>query len=179
MIPNIPLRTTNVVRGIVQIEDGRPTVSPPPIARAEQPTTLTEDDMFSTLDKLRPGTSERLIAFLVECEDLQVSWEVKKTLIIRMVVGAYRIPVFVVATNGTVDMGYASGFKEVCRGFARKVAESTPGAEFKESAKACYAKGGDGRYLTIWDLLDHKEGIRSALETLNETLHPADSASSS
>ncbi len=175
VVPSIPLRTTNIVRGIVQVDDGRVSiVPPPPTTRSEKPTTLSEDEMFAALDAKVPGTSDRLIAFLTACEDLQVRWEVKKTLIVRMTVGEHRVLVFVINANGTVDMGYTYGIKHLTRGFVQKVVDAVPGTVLRETPKTAYAKKTDGSYLTVWELLDNTAGIRAALEDLNQTLLAAD-----
>lgn len=175
VVPSIPLRTTNIVRGIVQVDDGRVSiVPPPPTTRSEKPTTLSEDEMFAALDAKVPGTSDRLIAFLTACEDLQVRWEIKKTLIVRMTVGEHRVLVFVINANGTVDMGYTYGIKHLTRGFVQKVVDAVPGTVLRETPKTAYAKKTDGSYLTVWELLDNTAGIRAALEDLNQTLLAAD-----
>lgn len=175
VVPSIPLRTTNIVRGIVLIDDGRVSIlPPPPTTRSSKPTTLSEDEMFAALDAQVPGTSDRLVAFLTACEDLQVRWEVKKTLIIRMTVGEFKVLAFVINANGTVDMGYTYDIKHLTRGFVQKVVDAVPGTVFRETPKTAYAKKADGSFLTVWDLLDNTAGIRVALEDLNQKLLEAD-----
>lgn len=175
VVPSIPLRTTNIVRGIVQVDDGRVSIlPPPPTTRSEKPTTLSEDEMFAALDARVPGTSDRLVAFLTACEDLQVRWEVKKTLIVRMTVGEHRVLVFVINANGTVDMGYTYGIKNLTRGFVQKVVDAVPGTVFRETPKTAFTKKRDGSFLTVWELLDNTAGIRAALVDLNQTLLEAD-----
>jgi hypothetical protein len=175
VVPSIPLRTTNIVRGIVQVDDGRVSIlPPPPTTRSEKPTTLSEDELFAALDAKVPGTSDRLVAFLTACEDLQVRWEVKKTLIIRMTVGEFKVLAFVINANGSVDMGYTYDIKHLTRGFVQKVVDAIPGTIFRETPKTAYAKKADGTFLTVWELLDNTAGIRRALEELNRTLLEAD-----
>src|SRR5690606_36650739 len=140
---------------------------------SSKPTTLSEDEMFAALDAQVPGTSDRVLTFLTACEELQVRWEVKKTLIIRMTVGEYKVLAFVINANAMVDMGYTYNIKHLTRGFVQKVVEAVPGAVFRETAKTAYAKKADG-FLTVWDLLDNTAGIRLALEDLNQTLLQAD-----
>src|SRR5690606_31941316 len=103
-----------------------------------------------------------------------VRWEVKKTLIIRMTVGEFKVLAFVINANGTVDMGYTYNIKHLTRGFVQKVVEAVPGTIFRETPKTAYAKKTDGTFLTVWDLLDNTAGIRAALEVLNHTLLEAD-----
>lgn len=175
VVPSIPLRTTNIVRGIVQVEDGRVSiVPPPPTTRSEKATTLSEDEMFAALDTKVPGTSDRLVAFLNACEDLQVRWEVKKTLIVRMTVGAIKVIPFVINADGTIDTGYAMGVKHLMRSFIERLASAVPGAALRETPKTFIAKKSDGSFLTVWELLDNTVGVRVALEGLNRTLLEAD-----
>lgn len=178
VIPSIPLRTTNIVRGIVQMQDGRVSIlPPPPTTRVEKPTTLTEDEFFAGLDAHVPGTSDRLVAFLASCEDLQVSWGVKKTLILRMTVGERRVIAFVINPNGTVDMGYSYGIKHLVKGFMQKVVAAVPETILRETPKTFYAKKSHGGFITVWELLEHAAGIRSALEELNQVLHEDEASS--
>lgn len=172
VVPSVPLRTTNIVRGIVQVDDGRVSIlPPPPTVRSERATSLTEEEFFAELDAKVPGTSDRLVSFLLSCEDLQVSWSIKKTLILRMNVGERRVIAFVINSNGTVDMGYSYGIKHLTEGFMRKVAMAVPGSILRETPKTFYAKKASGSFITVWELLDHASGIRAALEVLNGTLH--------
>jgi hypothetical protein len=172
VIPSIPMRTTNIVRGIVRIEDGLPTITPPPdTAKSERATSLTDDEMFSALDRLRPDTSDRLVAFLRSCEDLQVTWEIKRTLIVRMIVGEYKVLPFVVNPNGNVDTSYTFGQKELTREFMVALAAAIPGTFARETPKTWYVKKRDESFFTVWDLLENRVGCRAALEELNKVLH--------
>jgi hypothetical protein len=131
--------------------------------------SLTKEQFLVALDHIRPGISDRLVEFLESCADLQLSWEVKRTLITRMIIGEFKVLPFVVNSNGTVDTGYTPSEKDLTRGYAQKLAEAIPGAVAKETPKTLTTIK-DGRRLYIWELLDHKEGCRAALEVLNRTL---------
>ncbi len=171
IVPSIPMTTTNIVRGIVEIRDGLPVVlAPLPTARA---TSLTEEEFFAALDQLRPKTSERLRAFLENLIDLQISWEVKKTLIVRMTVGQHRVTPLVINSNGRIDMGYTAGQNDLLRPFTQKLVEVIPTLILRETPKTIYAKRKDNSVFTIWDLLDNPAGCRAALEELNKTLREA------
>jgi hypothetical protein len=174
VVPSVPLRTTNIVRGIVQIQETGITIIPPPdTVRGERATTLTEEQFMSGLDGLRAGTSSRLHEFLEAQEDLNVEYEVLKTLVVRMVVGDLRVQPFWFYQNGIVDTGI--GQKQLMRPFAEKLAAAIPGAVAKETPKTWYVPRvkSDGTKLTIWDVLDHAEGVRAALEALHESLMEA------
>jgi hypothetical protein len=173
VVPSIPLRTTNIVRGIVQFNsEAGVTVSPPKSFPAEaRGTSLSEDQFFQGLDLLRKGTSERLLAFLDQLQEFGVSYEVKKTLIIRMVVGGNKVLPLVVNQNGSADTGYTPR-KDLMRGYAESLASTVPGAVLKETASSWYVgkRKTDGSILTVWDLLDRAEDCMAAFKVLNDTL---------
>jgi hypothetical protein len=170
VVPSIPLRTTNITRGIVQFDDGTPKImAPSPGIDSSRATTLTDEQFFSALDELAPKTSERLIEFLDSCADLQISWEVKKTLIVRMVVGEYWVLPFVINSDGSVDTGYSFGKKELHKDFARALSEAVPGTDVHETSKT-YVVRMKSRRFNVLELLNHSAGCRKALEVLNKTL---------
>jgi hypothetical protein len=148
--------------------------APPPSVKSDTPATLSQESLFESLDRQHPETSERLLAFLASCEDLNVRWEVLKFLVVRMTTDASRITVFVVSPDGQVDMGYAPGMKSVYRAFVERVVAVVPGAILRETEKTVFAKKADGSYLTIWDILEHGDGIRSAFEALRDRLDVID-----
>jgi hypothetical protein len=170
VVPSIPLRTSNIIRGIVQIEDGAAKISaPPPTVQSERSSTLSEEQFFSALDKLAPRTSERLVAFLDSCADLQISWEIKKTLIVRMIVGKHTVLPFVINSDGSVDTGYSFGTKEFHAEFAHMLSAAIPGTIVKETPKTFLVRM-KSRLFNVVELLDNAPGCRKALETLNKTL---------
>lgn len=179
IVPSIRVRTTNIVRGIVEMGETGITISPPrETTNVERATTLTEEQFMSGLDALRPGTSVQLRAFLERQEDLNVEYQVLKTLVVRMVVGDLKVLPIVVYTDGRVDTGYIFGHKDQTRPYAEKLASAIPGAIVKETPTLWYvpARKTDGTLLVIWDLLDHPEEVRAALETLHQSLMAAASA---
>jgi hypothetical protein len=174
VVPSIPMRTINVTRGIVEMAEGLPKiVAPPNTPRHATPTTLSAEEFFGALDKTQPSTSDRLIKFLKECEDLQITYEVKKTLIVRMIVEDYRTVPFAVSANGNVDAGYTFGLKDLMQPFARALATAIPGTVVRETPKSWTVKKHNGEFFTIWDVLEHQSGVRSAFEELNKTLRKA------
>jgi hypothetical protein len=173
VVPSVPIHTNTIVRGIVEWADPDVRIVPPQTVRDTSPTSLTKEQFFATLDETRPGTSNRLVEFLESCADLQLTWEVKRTLITRMIIGEFKVLPFVVNSNGTVDTGYTPSAKDLTRAYAQKLAEAIPGAVAKEAPKT-WTVIKDGHRLYVWDMLDHKEGCRAALEELNRTLREAD-----
>jgi hypothetical protein len=141
--------------------------------RTATASTLTADEMFTVLDRLRAGTSDCLIGFLKSCEDLQITWEVKKTLIVRMIVGEHKVLPFVVNANGSVDTGYNAGQKELLRDFIEALAKAIPNTVVRDTPKTVYVKKLHEGFVSVWDLLDNEAGCREALELLNASLRRA------
>ena len=171
VVPSIPLRTINIVRGIVQIDEGIAKILPTP-KHVEQgmPTSLTEEEFYSSLNKLRSGTSNELVAFLKGCEDLQITSEIKKTLVVRMIIGDIKVLPFVISANGSVDPGYSFDQKDVLHKFARALSSAIPGTTIKETPKTWTVKKQSGSFLDVWDILNNSPKVRSALEVLNASL---------
>jgi hypothetical protein len=171
IVPSVPLQTTSIVRGIVRVDgSGVSVTAPPPTERA---TTLTEDEFFEGLEKAHPGTAAALRTFLDSLDDLHVEYHVRKTLVVRMIVGDAKILPFVIRPNGRVDTDYNSGGqKELLRPFFERLAAAIPGAYVKETPKTLSLKRADhnGGLLTIRDILDNRPGCRAALETLYQAM---------
>jgi len=180
VVPSIPLRTTNIVRGIVQMQDGQPTVvASVPTQRAQAsatppPVTLTEEEFFASLDSIRPGTSERLITFLKSLEGLQIDWAIKKLMSIRLAAGGRRLPFLVVAANGDAYTDYASDAKHLTRSFIEMLTAAIPGTKLYETPKLFSLKRYDGSVPAIWEFLDHQEGVKNALIELNRSMIDAE-----
>jgi hypothetical protein len=172
VVPSVPIHTNTVVRGIVEWTDSTVRIVAPKTALDTSPASLTKEQFLAALDHIRPGTAHRLVESLDNCVDLQLSWEVKRTLITRMIIGEFKVLPFVVNSNGTVDTGYTPSAKDLMKGYAQRLAEAIPGAVAKETPTT-WTTTKDGRRLFIWELLDHKEGCRAALEELNRTLREA------
>lgn len=174
VVPSIPLRTINVTRGIVEMIDGSARIiAPPNTSRRTTPTTLSAEDLFGALDKIKPNTSDSLIEFLKACEDLQITYEVKKTLIVRMIIEDYKALPFVVSANGSVDAGYTFGLKDLMEPFVWALAAAIPGTVVRETPKSWIVKKQNGEFATIWEVLEHRDGVRAAFEALNEALRKA------
>lgn len=192
IIPSVPLRTTNIVRAIVQLEVGgvsivsstTPNIEPSS-GNKERGSNLSEGGFFATIDKKRPGTSDRLKSFLAKQEDLHVQYDVggTGTLRVRMVMPDNKLLPFVVNDDGKVDMGWINDKNSLLfgdrRAFAERLAAAIPGADVNEmpEPKLWFLKKAkkDGTPFTVWDILDHQEGCRAALEVLHKQMLEASS----
>jgi hypothetical protein len=173
LVPSVPLTTTNIVRGIVRIEEGGVAVTAPPSdAVPARATTLTDDEFFAEIEKLRPGAAIALRSFLDAQEDLHIDYEVRKTLIVRMSVGDLKFSPFVIMQNGIVETGWTSGHKELAKPYSVCLAAAIPGAALKETPKTWYVlrRKSDGTFFTALDLIDHAAACRRALEVLYDAM---------
>jgi hypothetical protein len=78
--PRILAKTTNIDRGIVTIQDGRPTIGPPATSGTAGTTTgtrtsITSERFFEELETHCPGTAEPLKAFVASLEEYGVTPE--------------------------------------------------------------------------------------------------------
>lgn len=172
VVPSVPIRTVNIIRGIVQIADERVIVTPPKEAAATtNSTTLTEDEFLGKLDQIRPGTSSRLLDFVKQNEDLQLCYLVKKNLTIKMNCGEHEVRPFVIAPNGLIDTSYLGWFAEqnLIKGFVEQLAKAIPGSEVRQTEKTYFVRKPE-RWFSVWELLDHAAEVRNALEVLHTDL---------
>lgn len=168
VVPSIPIHTNTVIRGIVEWTDSTVRIVAPQTVLDTSPASLTTEQFFVALDQTQPGTSNRLVEFLESCADLQLTWEVRRTLLTRMIVGEFKVIPFSVGADGRVDLAWTPN-KELMKGYMQKLAQAVPGAVARETAKY-WTMQKDGRRAYVWDVLDHQDGARAALEELNRTL---------
>jgi hypothetical protein len=102
IVPSVPIRTVNIVRGIVEVRDGKPVVLPP--STSARAGTLTEAQFLERLDEIRPGTSARLRDLLELGQDVGLETATVKMMLFRIALGDRGSSnVFAVAPNGDVD----------------------------------------------------------------------------
>jgi hypothetical protein len=171
VVPSIPIHTNTVIRGIVEWTDSTVRIVAPKTVLDKSPASLTKEQFFAALDQVRHGISDRLVEFLESCADLQLTWEVRRTLITRMIIGEFKVVPFVVDSEGRVDTAYTPN-KELTKGYIQKLANAIPGAVARETTKYRTMQK-NGHLVYVWDMLDHKDGARAALEELNRTLREA------
>ena len=178
VVPSIPLQTTNVVRGIVMVEDRSgspmPTVHimpPPDTARARRPSNITEMEFFAALDALRPGTSTRLLALVEKGQDIGLFIYVRKTLIIAFPTVGDRVRLLVVDQNGHANTSYVWWLqtnRPITSAYLEAMADAIPGAVVRQT-EVPYIRLQD-RPLSIWDVLDHGDAWLEAARSYHDAL---------
>jgi hypothetical protein len=167
IVPSIPLRTVNIVRGIVEVIDGRPRILEAP--RSTSPETLTEEQFLEALDGIRAGTSARLRALLQRGEALGLRHEMKKTLLLRVQLGSQGdATVASMYRNGEVYTEFIWLHRErvgtdLLKSFETEWAAAIPGAYATEAKRMPNIRLPD-RKLLVWDLLDHQDAWLAAIE---------------
>ena len=168
IVPSVPLTTTNIVRAVVDVVESKAVVLPPPVSEGGKGKTLTEEQFMAGLDAIRPGTAVRLRAFLDAQQDLRIQYDVQKTLIVRLAMGDSKFIAFVIHHDGAIDTSYVFGQKEIFRPFVQKLAETIPLTRTVETKPSVFLhrQKSNGARLTIWDFMDHANGVRQAFEVL-------------
>lgn len=172
IVPSVPARSVNIVRGIVEIRDGQPTVTaPPPSARAG---TLSEAQFLEELDAIRSGTSNRLRELLERGQDLGLQIATGKTMLMRYALGSRgNANLFGIWPNGDVDTSYVWWLRgevadDLLRSLLEEWARSIPGARVSSAPKSPALRH-ESRPLHIWDLLDHADAWLPVIRRFRET----------
>jgi len=141
---------------------------PPP---SPKPSHISQAESFASLDAIQPTPSSRLIGFLAECSDLDVSWHLNKVLIVRMTVGGVILGLMGVQRDGLVDIPWSIGDKkDAFKGFAQTLAAAIPGAMVYETPKLWVVSKAGKRRVNVLELLDAAPALRLALERLRNEL---------
>lgn len=172
VVPSVPMRSVNVVRGIVEVRDGRLVITPP--ATEQRPETLTEEQFLEQLEAIRPGTVGRLEVLLRNGEDLGLHMEVKKTLIVRLPLGDLSVNVLVVDRNGAAESSYiwwlrGSVGDELLQEFLEDWSRAIPGSTLAPTPRAPYVRMEDGP-LMLWDVLDHADAWLMAVRRFRDAV---------
>jgi hypothetical protein len=133
-------------------------------------TAEARAEWLSSLEQASGVSSERLLALLEDCRDLQVSWALNKVLLVKMNVGGRVLEVFGIEPTGDVQVPWFIGdAKDRFRGFAEILAAAIPGAIAYETPKMWRVRRREGS-VSVRDIVDAPDGLRAALLQLNEAL---------
>lgn len=141
VVPSIPLRTSTIVRGIVEVADGQARVLPPSdTPQAHRGVTLTEEELFAALDSQGPRTSNRLLALIEQGSDAGQHIVARKSLIVRLPLGETYANLLVISSNGWTDTSYVWWLRDVVgeapiRAYFEDMIAAIPGAAFRETLK--------------------------------------------
>jgi hypothetical protein len=149
-----------------------PAVATPRAPRAlAKPLTACGADWFANLDRIKPGLADRMIAFLNDCTDMQMSWSANKVLIIRMEVNEVVFQVFGVEANGDVQIPWLiGGQKDKFRSFAEELVTILPDAVAYESPKMWIVKNHGKTPVNVLELLEDAPPVLAALQRLQASL---------
>jgi hypothetical protein len=172
IIPSTLARTVNIVRGIVEVVEGRPQFSAVP--RPTQPETLTKEQFLEGLDRIRPGTSTRLRALLDRAEGVGLRHEMLKTLVLRIRLGSLGdATIATIDRSGEVSSDYLWTNRRVIdddllRNFQTEWTAAIPGA-YATNAKQMPSIRLADRKLSVWDLLDQQEAWLPVIDRFRES----------
>lgn len=174
VVPSVPLRTTNVVRGVISIEGGTAAVAAPPAPTGDERArarNLTEEEFFADLDAIRPGTSGALMDLLVRVREMGGTYTIKRALMIKMPIGeGEEARVAWIPSTGEYDVSFLGWLTptlglDAVEAACGILAKAIPGAEVYRTPK-----GYGIRAVTVWDVLDHREAWLRAIRTVADRL---------
>lgn len=142
-----------------------------PSSNATRPRGSLEDGWLAALNADVRESARRMGNFLDECEDLDVSWSIKKIMLARMKVGGACVEFFGVQPNGRVEIPWsAGGRKDVLKSFAKTVADAIPGAVCYETPKTWTVAMPQKQRVHVANLLTALPAIRVALTEMSRAL---------
>jgi DNA-directed RNA polymerase subunit RPC12/RpoP len=128
--------------------------------------TPSQEEWFAEFDRSQPGMSARLLTFIEGCQDLRISWSLKKVLRIRMKSGGETLDIFGIERTGDIETPWwIGGNKAKFRLFSEMIAAGIPDAECYETPKMWRVRKA-GRRLDVTELLESSASVRIALERL-------------
>lgn len=173
IVPSVAMRSVNIVRGIVEIQDGKPTITgPPPSAHA---ASLSEAQFMEGLDKRVAGTSTRLRELLDRGQDLGLQLATKRTMLVRWALGEAGGPNLLgVWPDGNVETNYVWSLegpvpRDRILEFLAEWARSIPGSKVSSAPKIPGLRH-ESRPLNVWDLLDHADAWLQVVRRFRETV---------
>ncbi|SEG46584.1 hypothetical protein SAMN05421819_3081 [Bryocella elongata] len=141
--PRIVGRTTNIERGIVVLDDSRISIKPLPTKPGvvAQPSSISSESFYESLDAAAPGASAGLQALLADLDILGVKPDFKaKTLTLRWTTDRVNWNLGTFHNDGALWMDYHSqqarnlNLIEESRAYLQRLAEITPTATVAQAA---------------------------------------------
>jgi hypothetical protein len=188
--PRISLRTTNIDRGIVSVDEGRVSIRPASPISDSGPTgkrvTISEERFYEELAANHPDAVIRLKAFLERLAELGVTDEFgKQSLILRWRPDSHRAwNLGAIQTDGKVwtellhQQTDTVGLLDLSQQYVQQLAEIVPGAYVKKTSAKSWHVDKDGTYVLVTALLAHAnewyDAIRRFTVRATETLSRLD-----
>lgn len=183
VVPSVITKTTIIERGVVRIENGVAQILPSQVdkkpdgmkGRAEN---LSDIEFFEDLTRHNPASAQWLKSYLGKLEELDVTWEVKQSLLPRFSpdgehifsLGYFKNKGQYISSNVTWGLEKL-GLKEMGLEYIKTIARIIPGAEVRARGK-----GGDlkifmgDRVLNITDLMGKESQLIEATDSFIKDL---------
>ncbi len=177
--PRVLVRTENIVRAVVMLDDTRLMVAPE-TSTAQSPSirkaNITEDEFFRELERNSPGISVTLTSFLAELTDLNIQADYgSRTLTLRWTAEDLTWNLGTIVNSGEVWMDYHATqawnrhVVDESKTYLARIASLVPGASVKPTKlmNAWNVANSKGHALRIGELLAdnaRREGWRNAIQ---------------
>lgn len=186
VLPRVIVKTSNISRGVVSLEEGRILIQAPELAQTglstPRPTSLTEEAYYEELEAHCPGAAKALKEFINEIAHPKMRAEFgNRTLILRWETEEGREwNLTTIARNGDVltgwlgDKAVKSGLDELYKDYLANLARVVPESYVKETPKVTgWYLAIKNKPLKVNELLSdetRRKGWIEALEKLQESL---------
>ena len=173
VIPNLIMKTTMIERGVIRFEKGTAQILSPQVDKKLDSTggrseNLSDIEFFEELTRHNSASAQWLKSYLNKLEDLDVTWEVKQSLLPRFSpdgdhvfsLGYYKNKGQYIVSN--VNWGLEKlGMKDLGVEYINNIASIIPDAYIKVSDKGDLKIFIGERVLNITDLMDKDEMLLS------------------
>lgn len=173
VIPNLIMKTTIIERGVIRFEQGIAQILSPQVDKKQDSTNgrsenLSDIEFFEELARHNSASAQWLKSYLNKLEDLDVTWEVKQSLLPRFSpdgdhvfsLGYFKNKGQYIVSNATWALEKL-GLKDLGVEYIKNIASVIPGSEIKVSDKGDLKIFVGERVLNITDLIDKDEMLLS------------------
>lgn len=182
IVPRVPMRTVLIERGIVTVDPGGQVriLPPAPIKGATGPqkaSTLSEAEFYDRLEQQRPGSASKLKSFLSSLEEIGVSPEYRRAVVIRLHVSAdVEISLGYIDVSGRVWLGDAwnaaekAGLPQVGERYIERIARAMGGSVRRYDKSPPAVLGPGGKVADVMEVLAVAADWRMAILSLRDEL---------
>lgn len=182
VIPNLIMKTTMIERGVIRFEDGIAQIMPPQADKKQDSTSgrsenLSDIEFFEELTRHNSASAQWLKLYLNKLEDLDVTWEVKQSLLPRFSpdgdhvfsLGYFKNKGQYIVSNVTWALEKL-GLKDLGVEYIKNIASIIPGSEIKVSDKGDLKIFIGDRILNITDLMEREDQLIEVTDKFIKTV---------